>query len=174
MRNPRLQTSERSLLKHMRECNLLSLNNLVGFGGGDGDAGVRYWRLFINNSTTILAPEIVELEMRSVPGGANICTGGTGSASSAITNYEAWRAFDGSLASGWGASVKDNQWLKYSFATPVIVREFRFRVSSGLPNGGFPNLVTLQKSADDTNWTDVQQFSTGTTLDTWYTHTITV
>ncbi|MGD6729416.1 hypothetical protein VXM50_23010, partial [Xanthomonas citri pv. citri] len=95
------------------------------------------WRLYFPHSRTDLDPAnnittvvFHEVEMRATAGGGDQCTGGSASASSVGVGAggSANNAFDNdtSTSAWWSSSVGTiggAEWLQYTFATSVTVRE---------------------------------------------------
>jgi hypothetical protein len=90
------------------------------------------------------AVSIYEGEMRATTGGANLCTGGTASASSVLDgNRPASQAFNGSTSGfPWASTAIDGigSWLKYTFASAVTVNEFALYCATT----EYPTSVRLQ------------------------------
>ena len=95
-------------------------------------AAHRYWRLFISQSGGSSYVGITELKMAETAGGANMCVGGTPSASSIFNaSWPASNAFDGVLtaASSWycestAMSNGQSAWIQYDFGgTPRDIAE---------------------------------------------------
>jgi hypothetical protein len=90
----------------------------------------RYWRVYIYTTSNGNTPTISELEMRTTPGGANQCTGGTAIASggSAASN-----AFDGNTGTSWPGNVSSGSWIGYDFGAGVQkeITEIALRNGSG-------------------------------------------
>jgi len=84
------------------------------------------WRLNItaNNGHTIYL-KIAEVEMRATTGGADQCSGGTATASSAYTGYGPDLAFDDNDATSWVTEAYTvTGWIEYEFAGAVEVGEY--------------------------------------------------
>lgn len=98
-----------------------------------------HWRLYISaNNGNGSFTSLTELEMSDEIGGANICSGGTPSASSSFSTaaYNVSKLFDGiKNAFGWisaSGAARAPCWVAYEFLTPVQIKEFRIWSS---PNG---------------------------------------
>ena len=101
------------------------------------------WRIYVAGSVAGGA-SLASFEMAASAGGADLCTGGTASASSVWdSSYTPDKAFDGNASTRWnnanGTAVP--QWLEYQFASAVTVAEYRVR--AGADNAG--NAPTLWK-----------------------------
>jgi hypothetical protein len=122
----------------------------------------RYWRLHIAEVNGSSAVAITELEMAESPGGANVCTGGTASASSVTGSNTADKAFDGSFTSvnTWQTltSLFNNgltAWLQYDFnASPRDISEMKISFATGLSGVNLaPKAFSLYYSDDNIRWT---------------------
>lgn len=75
-------------------------------------AAHRYWRLYINALNGGSAASIVELELHTAIGGANVATSGTAIASSVSGTDTAAKAFDANTATWWASAATGvPQWL---------------------------------------------------------------
>jgi hypothetical protein len=114
-----------------------------------------YWRLYITEANGATAVDIAELEMRTTVGGANVCTGGTATASSSNGAQTADKALDGSISSTntWQTSSFPTLpvWWKYQFAAPVDIVEVILK--TGTFSAYFPKSLELQWSDDNSAWT---------------------
>lgn len=87
------------------------------------------WRIYINCTELGFAAgngnaSIAECEMRASAGGADLCTGGTATASSTLSSNTASNAFaNNGTTSVWTANSGDDEWLQYEFASPVTIEE---------------------------------------------------
>lgn len=93
--------------------------------GGGGPTSTQ-WRLNITAKyTSGNWTSIKDMQFRSTPGGSNIATGGTASAS--VNNggaNPASNAFDGNAATQWQTGTATlPQWIQYTFASPVTVEQ---------------------------------------------------
>lgn len=149
-------------------------------------AAHRFWRLFISDiAGSYNYVGVNELAMAESPGGANVCTGGTASASTVNGTYTADKAFDGSFLStnSWACASNNfhpgvpnspmNAWLQYDFAaTPRDIVEIKVTFP---PSGGIltnvnmaPKNFSLYYSDDGLTWVrqrawSEQSFSFGET-----------
>lgn len=137
----------------------------IGAGSATGFAvqPYRYWRILISSVTSGTPyAAISELEMYQTVYGANVCTGGTASASSVTGGYEAADAFDGNLrdynsgsGSAWATNygAVSNSWLKYDFGAG----NEKSIVAIGMHARAFatqaPTAFSVQYSSDDSAWT---------------------
>ena len=139
----------------------------------------RYWMLQIestqNNGDNA---RIGELKFYSVPGGANIATGGTPIyfdqlASSGDNSAAA--AYDGNTATGWAAATtaKPNG-LGYDFGSPKAVNAFAITARNDAfgPPGGPTRLVVLS-SDDNVSWKEEWRVRVTTTWTAGLTQTFT-
>jgi hypothetical protein len=84
------------------------------------------WRIYITSTNGSAVTGIAEVEMRASIGGANLCSGGTPSASSAYPAggpYEAAQAFDSNAATFWDSRYDVPQWIEYDFASTQSIAE---------------------------------------------------
>lgn len=95
------------------------------------------WRIYVTDteaSTTAEASnlQIAECEMRASAGGADLCTGGTATASSTSGGNAASNAFanDGTTTE-WIALSGDDEWLQYEFGSAVTIEEVYIQAASG-------------------------------------------
>lgn len=133
--------------------------SLIGRAIVDPPVPHRYWRI---NASTALASggtgtvNIAECEMASSYGGANLCVGGTPSASSNVGGRNPTAAFDGSFASTsfWAASAALPQWLMYDFGAgnAKVVKEVRIAQISGTTTTRALTNFTVEYSDDNVNW----------------------
>lgn len=116
--------------------------------------------------------QIAEMRAESLIGGANVCTGGTASASGATTTYVASKAFDELIAdaNSWMETLGSSAWLQYDFAAPVEIRQVRItpwlavRAPKDYTIEAFDGTswITLASNSNDTAWLNVTEraFST--------------
>ena len=126
-------------------------------------AAHRYWRLLISQSGGSSYTGITELKMAEAAGGANVCTGGTPSASSIFNaSYPASNAFDGVLtaAASWYCASATysgglNSWIQYDFGgTPRDIAEIAISHygNSGNDILAYPSAFALYYSDDNVKW----------------------
>ena len=86
---------------------------------------------------------------------SNTAPSGEASAESSYSkDYDAWKAFDGSLNDGWGASGdKHDTWIQYKFDTAVKIS--KASIYDRTSKAGFKKFYKIQGSNDGTNWTDL-------------------
>lgn len=84
------------------------------------------WRVLVTatGSTPAGAVVVSEIEMHTSIGGANVCTGGTPSASSAQASFPVANAFDGNSSNFWASATPPTQWIEYQFASAQDIVEF--------------------------------------------------
>lgn len=127
----------------------------------------RYWRIFItgnNGGGSDQSTIICELEMSNTPGGPNLCSGGSGIAS---TNYNSWGwtlagAFDGnktSFPNGWAATPHAAPggvpaYLGYVFPAPVSINEVRITSRNDSLQAYSPKDFIIQSSENGVDWLD--------------------
>jgi hypothetical protein len=102
--------------------------------------------------------------MRTAPAGADVCTGGTPSASSIYSGtYPASNAFDGSNTTNWFSSSGFPQWIQYEFPTATEVVEYLLRAPYGYPAEA-PKTWTFAHNDGAGGWTEVDSH---TDADAW-------
>jgi hypothetical protein len=119
-------------------------------------AAHRYWRVNISRIMGGTQVHVAEIEMHTSIGGADVCTGGTASASSAFN--PASSAFDNDINTKWTALSAPPHWIKYDFGAGNDKDIVEFSISgAGTAGGGSvtasPADMTLEYSDDNTNWT---------------------
>lgn len=107
------------------------------------------WRLYITGTFAPGNCSIGEVEMATAAAGANLCTGGTASASTTYApdpvTYAASKAFDGNLGTRWNNSGSESPtWLEYQFAAPLTIIEYRIKAPSSVYKDGMPSAWQLQ------------------------------
>lgn len=89
------------------------------------------WRINVLSTRTVDAFSVFisEIEMRSLSGGANLCSGGTATALSTSAGFLAPAAFDNSNATGWSTAsgVGLPIWIQYTFTSAVPINEITIR-----------------------------------------------
>lgn len=127
----------------------------------------KYWRIIMFGVGTVgtnNAYSMSELQMRSSPSGATLCTGGTASAGETYTTVTPANAFDGNTTTAWGSTNKTlSNWLCYSFASPVSISTLAITAQNNSGYGQTPADFALQFSDDGTNW----NFAWHTTTPNW-------
>lgn len=117
------------------------------------DGQKTYWRIVFTKSqsqaTLPISLSLAEVEMRSVSGGANKCSGGAPLANAWDYGGEPWKAFDSDSATHWSAYASP-PWLGYHFAEDVSVAEYA--LTEGFSTSWAPKDFTLEYSADGINW----------------------
>lgn len=113
-----------------------------------------YWRLVLLDSASS-AYSMAELEMRATPGGADQCTGGTGSAAQSFSgSFDGPKAFDDNTTTLWSSTNKNGaQWIKYAFASPVSVAQLSITARNDVSYTQTPTLFFVEHSDDDSEWT---------------------
>lgn len=108
----------------------------TGSSGGDGGVTTpksKQWRIIVETNGGDIRTGTAEVELREVPGGPNIATGGNPTVSSAYTGT-ASTCFDGNINNYWLASAKVNEWVAYEFLVEVSINEV---VIYSIANAGF-------------------------------------
>ena len=118
----------------------------------------RYWGLLLycRSVSGTLNVSLAELDFRATVGGADMCTGGTGSAASSDGSDTPDKAFDNNNATYWSRSGNSTIRLWYDFGSAVSVAEAWFRLpGAGAAKPGAthgPLGVQIVGSNDATNW----------------------
>lgn len=132
-----------------------------GLAAGDSASRI-YWRILeLDNYGDATGITVGDIAMRSAPGGANILTGGTASASKISAGGSVGSAYDGSFANFWFAdSAPTNQWFQYQFPSAIEVVEIALGQGTSVVNPftRMPKNGKLQKSSDGATWEDVFTF----------------
>lgn len=100
--------------------------------------------------------------MRSTPGGADQCNGGTASASTYDTTNYPSKAFDNAVGieNAWISTTPiGNEWIAYQFPTPVSIVEFRYQPYNFGSIEYAPTSFGIEYSDDGTNWTRATTYS---------------
>lgn len=130
----------------------------------------RYWRYLVSATAYPSAPGdvclIVESEMRSSIGGADLTGTGTAAASSLYAGSSAAYAFDDSTGTNWASQyppgADDNAWwLRYDFGsgTAYALAEVTITAGTGGNEAGAPTAFSVQCSDDASSWTTASSFS---------------
>lgn len=129
---------------------------------GSPATSVARWRLLnlttTNSPITDGAAAIAELEFRETPGGANVATGGTASASNSYPGLPASNAFDGNPSTLWGTNggAGANSTIAYQCPAPVSINEISMTARGDAAGYGVsqtPRSLRVQSSPDGTTWT---------------------
>lgn len=88
---------------------------------------------------------------------SNTAPSGEASAESSYSgDYAPWKAFDGSLNDGWGASGnKKDTWIQYKFDTAVKISKASIYDRTELSGYNAKKYYKIQGSNDGTNWTEL-------------------
>jgi len=95
------------------------------------------WRIFIASTPLGTGSVLLySVEMRGSIGGADLCfgSGGSASASTSSGGDVAANAFDNNPSTRWQSNGATNEWLQFTFLTPVSIRQLRMLVSGSFPN----------------------------------------
>lgn len=120
--------------------------------GGDAH---RYWRLYCisNNGSTYTS--ISEIEMRGVANGADLCSGGTVTASGETGGAEqAAYAFDNNTSTQWAVATARGAWIQYDFGSgnPVNIAEYTVKHRPDCCGDQGMNAWRLEFSDDGATW----------------------
>lgn len=116
-----------------------------------------WWRLVIVANQGDGRCVLGRVEMRSAPGGDDLCFGGEAFASSASEDWGPDRCFDGaSDTMGWMSVGGLPQWIAYRFAQPVDVAEvvwwFPASADGGVRSEQSPRDFRIEASDDGDAW----------------------
>jgi hypothetical protein len=92
--------------------------------------------------------------------GTDLGLSATSYASSDIAGLNGLRAHDGNILTYWESSSAGVEWLRYSFASSVVIRSLRFRFDSVYHSKSY----ILQYSQDAVNWSDLATIGTSSSL----------
>ena len=146
-------------------------------------AAHRYWRIQVRATGGGTNGGIGELEMRIVPAGANVASGGTASASSVSGSYSAAKAFDGLTVDGgannaWQANLmggsdglSSRPWLKYDFGVgndkDIVEIVMYCPAAGGLATNQMPTAWRFQYSDDNVVWTTIREYQFDSSTTAW-------
>lgn len=120
-------------------------------GGGSTTPKSNRWRLYITTKQSSSSWQAIrEMDMREIPGGANLAVGGIASASISDSANPPLRAFDGNLSTFWssgGTAVP--LWLEYQFVQPTYINEL---VIAGAPSASDNFLAAQVQYWDGAAW----------------------
>lgn len=123
-------------------------------------AAHRYWRIFSRNNHGGSCTTICEVEMKTTPGGASVCTGGTPIRSSFQAGWEPTKAFDGIKTGdqGWASANADidGAWIGYDFGAgndkEIVEISITSRGTGGASIQQSPRIFWFEFSDDNTTW----------------------
>lgn len=124
----------------------LESGGVSGGGATNGSLKHRYWRFVCLNSNNTAQNQryfaIAEVEMRTQPGGNDLCVGGTAIARTAYTNNPAANAFDDLLTTQYetggdtthqtSTQASVGNWIGYDFGTPIAINVLTLKNNSNL------------------------------------------
>jgi hypothetical protein len=119
-------------------------------------AAHRYWRLYFTSAVANYA-QIVEVELRTSTGGADVTGTGTATADSIYSgSYDAAKAFDNSSLTSW-CSTNTNfpHWLAYDFGIGNDKDIVQYAITSLSPETDAPYSWYFQCSDDGSAWTTI-------------------
>lgn len=129
-----------------------------------------WWRILITANQGDFYCALGEIEMHALPGGVDLCVGGTAVASSSFTgDWGPDNCFDDVLGGGQGPSWSSSasagfpHWIGYHFAGPVEVAElvlsFPTNADGGVRLAQSPKDFAIQWSDNGTSWTSAMAFT---------------
>lgn len=146
-------------------------------------AAHRYWRIQVRATGGGTNGGIGELEMRIVPAGANVASGGTASASSVSGSYSAAKAFDGLTVDGgannaWQANLMGGSdglsswpWLQYDFGVgndkDIVEIVMYCPAAGGLATNQMPTAWKFQYSDDNVIWKTIREYQFDSSTTAW-------
>ena len=119
-----------------------------------GGPSATYWRIrFPDGNFNASYLTIAEIEMRATEGGADQCSGGTATASTADASGPAANAFENSTGGYWATTSGNavNSWIRYQFPAPVSVSEVA--ITSFTTFREAPRSIVVEYSNDGSSWT---------------------
>lgn len=143
---------------------MAGLLNPYAFATGGGAPGLvtfaphRYWRIQMLEDLGS-SYQIAEVELHDTYGGADLCTGGTASASNEV-NGAASNAVDNSGATHWRTnSVVLPQWWQYDFGVGITKAICEVSLQGGAASASIrsPARIEVQYSDDGSAWTNAWQ-----------------
>lgn len=136
-------------LKNLTDVNIPtpSIGQVLTFNGSKWDAEspaggaplngtilASKWRLYIESVFSHPEAALIQIQMKSQPGGANLSTNALlGSVSSTFSGYNQATLWDGSANFVWSTSA--NEWAEYDFAAPVSINEVVLTAFIGAGDG---------------------------------------
>jgi hypothetical protein len=117
------------------------------------DGSDQYWRVYVTAVGSGDDTAIAELEMFTVSGGADQCTGGTASTSNAGT--PAANAFNDNPADAWesGAPNALPEWIGYDFGSTKSIVEISITAPAASAASLTPTTFSVQQSPNGLSWT---------------------
>lgn len=115
-------------------------------------AAHRYWRLTVTAVDGGTSVHIGEIEMRTTPGGPDVCSGGTASASASLAGTSPAGAFDNHLYTRWGMNV-GAPWIQYDFGAGNAQDIVEFCIIPGSLLTQAPRNFTFAYSDDGSSFT---------------------
>lgn len=139
-------------------------NRLRGFQSAEGagieaNPGFLYVRIYMTANNGDSYYQIYEVEVAASAGGADQCTGGTGTASENHVSYPPARAFDGGLTDGtsWASDAGAPPiWLKYAFPSEALVYEVSIWGPATAQAARAPKDFLIEGSNDNIAWTTLK------------------
>lgn len=166
LENTGWNTKDYKLQKSSEGTNFTDVDSVIGNILDSTDREVtpftaRYVRLYITNAGADATARIYEFETYGVPTvGTNIALGKTATASAQLAGEEAAKAVDGTVTgnSKWCTNAAGDSWLKLDLGANYDISRWVVKHASAGGETAFmwnTKDFKLQKSADGTNWTDV-------------------
>ena len=137
---------------------------LQGMLAGGADGKFLYVSLYVTANNGGSLDQVTEMEVAEAPGGANVCVGGTASASNYYDagTYPASKAFDGSKTTNvdsWVGTGAKPYRLTYQFAAPKTIAEVRLWGAVAVVNNRGPRDFLIQGSNNGSDWTTLKSLT---------------
>ena len=118
----------------------------------------RFWRVVVKAQVGEQGASCAELVMRTGPGGADLCVGGTAISDSVWSPaYNADKAFDKDVNTLWSSTDRGvyEYWIGYELASELVVNQVTWTARNDywadIQN---PTRIMVQSSPDSLVWTD--------------------
>lgn len=146
----------------MRNSTLAIIATAGSAGGSPPPVGAvsTRWRVFVEEAGDYEFAAIQEIEMATVLGGGNVCSGGTVTTGTARPSFPGTEAFNGdktSTSHGWSIDLlnedPDDFWIEYEFASAQAIVELRMWSRNDLFYIQFPVAFRLEYFDAIDGWT---------------------
>lgn len=128
--------------------NIVNLGDISGFTNDTYDSIGAYIQYCVDNG---YLPDVNSLPL--IPTMINNTTpSGVASASSEVSGYQAYKAFDNNDSTWWNANGGAGQWLQYKFTKKVCVKKLSATNKNSTAKMG---VFKLQGSNDGNSYTDI-------------------
>jgi len=110
-----------------------------------------YWRVYIEANNNDSYTSIGEVYMRTAPGGADVCVGGTAIESGHSGTSVAANAFNRTDGNGWAVAGSSGVWVGYHFPVEQAIVEFALKADTSYLTQ-VPKRFWLEWSDDGVGW----------------------